>query len=81
MVFILLQHYSSTNLNELLSALQTLTTIVALSMVLVAGFFVFNIPVWIDWLKYLSFIFYCYSLLLKVSTAHQPHHPSFETEC
>ena len=38
-------------------------------MVLVAGFFVFNIPAWIGWLKYLSFVYYCYSLLLKVSMA------------
>jgi hypothetical protein len=45
---------------------QTLTTVVALSMVLVAGFFVTNIPVWIGWLRYLSFIYYCYSLLIKI---------------
>lgn len=30
---------------------QTITTVVALSMVLVAGFFVTNIPVWIAWLR------------------------------
>ena len=34
--------------------------------VLVAGFFVTNIPDWIGWLRYTSFIFYCYSLLIKV---------------
>ena len=31
---------------------QTITTVAALSMVLVAGFFVTNIPDWISWLKY-----------------------------
>ena len=35
--------------------------------VLVAGFFVTNIPDWIGWLRYVSFIYYCYSLLIKVS--------------
>ena len=34
--------------------------------VLVAGFFVTNIPGWIGWLRYVSFIYYCYSLLVKV---------------
>ena len=33
----------------------------------VAGFFVQAIPDWIGWLKYLSFIYYGYNTLLKVS--------------
>ena len=33
----------------------------------VAGFFVQTIPDWIGWLKYLSFIYYGYNVLLKVS--------------
>lgn len=33
----------------------------------VAGFFVQSIPDWIGWLKYLSFIYYGYNTLLKVS--------------
>ena len=37
---------------------QTITTIIALTMVLVAGFFVQDIHVWISWLKYLSFVYY-----------------------
>jgi hypothetical protein len=45
---------------------QTIATIVALTCVLVAGFFVLDTPVWIDWLKWLSFIFYAYDLLLKI---------------
>ena len=32
---------------------QTITTVVALSMVLVAGFFVTGVPVWIGWLKWI----------------------------
>jgi ABC-type multidrug transport system ATPase subunit len=45
---------------------QTITTVVALVMILTAGFFVFQIPVWIGWMRYLSFIFYGYNLLIKV---------------
>jgi hypothetical protein len=30
----------------------------ACSVMLVAGFYVANIPVWIAWLKYLSFIYW-----------------------
>ena len=43
---------------------QTITTVVALSMVLVAGFFVTGVAVWIGWLRWISFIFYGYNLLL-----------------
>lgn len=32
----------------------------------VGGFYVTTIPVWIAWLKYLSFIYYGYNLLLKI---------------
>ena len=39
---------------------QTITTVVALSMVLVAGFFVTNIPAWIAWLKYVSALGPCW---------------------
>ncbi|KAL3156013.1 hypothetical protein ABBQ32_013001 [Trebouxia sp. C0010 RCD-2024] len=46
---------------------QTLATITALTMILVAGFFVQDIPDWIGWLKYLSFVYYGYNTLLKAS--------------
>ena len=39
----------------------------------VAGFFVQDIPNWIGWLKYLSFIYYGYNTLLKAS--HVPLFP------
>jgi len=41
-------------------------TAASVVQVLVAGFFVTNIPAWIGWLRYVSFIYYCYSLLIKV---------------
>ncbi|CAL5220454.1 g2473 [Coccomyxa viridis] len=45
---------------------QTVTAVVMLTMMLVGGFYVTSIPVWIAWLKYLSFVYYGYDLLLKV---------------
>ncbi|KAK9808606.1 hypothetical protein WJX72_000468 [[Myrmecia] bisecta] len=45
---------------------QTIASVVALANVLVAGFFVVNIAPWIGWLKYVSFIFYGYNLLLHI---------------
>ena len=33
----------------------------------VGGFYITDIAAWISWMKYLSFIFYSYNLLLKVS--------------
>lgn len=30
------------------------------------GFYVTTIPIWIAWLKYLSFVYYGYDLLLKI---------------
>ena len=45
---------------------QTVTAVIMLTMMLVGGFYVTNIPTWIGWLKYLSFIYYGYNLLLKI---------------
>jgi len=44
----------------------TLASIVMLSFMLTGGFFVQNIPVWMSWLKYISFNYYNYRLLTKV---------------
>ena len=35
----------------------------------VGGFYVTTIPIWIAWLKYLSFVYYAYDLLLKIEYA------------
>lgn len=32
----------------------------------VGGFYVTNMPAWIAWMKYTSFVFYGYNVLLKV---------------
>ncbi|BDA45889.1 ABC transporter G family member 14 [Coccomyxa sp. Obi] len=45
---------------------QTVTAVIMLTMMLVGGFYVTTIPVWIAWLKYLSFVYYGYDLLLKI---------------
>ena len=42
---------------------------------LVAGFFVRDIPVGLAWLKYFSFVFYGYSLLQKAG--HSAFAPAF----
>lgn len=44
----------------------TLASIVMLAFMLTAGFFVQHIPVWMKWLKYISFNYYVYKLLIKV---------------
>ncbi|GLI64948.1 hypothetical protein VaNZ11_008352 [Volvox africanus] len=45
---------------------QTITTVAILAFLLVGGFYVKTVPVWISWLKYLSFIYWGYNLLLKI---------------
>ena len=35
--------------------------------VLIGGFFVTNVHVWINWMRYLSFVYYEYGLLQKVN--------------
>jgi hypothetical protein len=44
----------------------TLASIVMLSFMLTGGFFVQHIPVWMKWLKYISFNYYNYRLLTKI---------------
>eukprot|EP00198_Chlamydomonas_reinhardtii_P001397 XP_001690733.1 predicted protein [Chlamydomonas reinhardtii] len=44
---------------------QTIATIFMLSTMLVGGYYVRGIPVWISWLKYVSFIYWGWNLLLK----------------
>jgi hypothetical protein len=36
---------------------QTVTTVVMLTFLLVGGFYVKDVPVWIGWIKYFSFIY------------------------
>jgi hypothetical protein len=37
-----------------------------LFLLLAGGFYVRNIPVWISWMKYLSFIYWAWNLTLKI---------------
>jgi len=43
---------------------QTLATILMLCIILTGGFFVVDLPAWISWLKWLSFVYYALGLLL-----------------
>ncbi len=45
----------------------TIAAVTMLTLMLVGGFYVKNIPVWIDWMKYVSYIYWGWNLLLKVS--------------
>jgi ABC-type Na+ transport system ATPase subunit NatA len=51
---------------------QTITAIIMLTMMLVGGFYVTTIPAWIAWLKYASFVYYGYNLLLKINWVGVP---------
>ncbi|KAG2493515.1 hypothetical protein HYH03_008330 [Edaphochlamys debaryana] len=42
------------------------TAVVMLTFLLVGGFYVRQVPVWIGWIKYISFVYWGYNLLLKV---------------
>ncbi|WIA19845.1 hypothetical protein OEZ85_005749 [Tetradesmus obliquus] len=44
---------------------QTITTVVILAFLLVGGYYVRNIPVWISWIRWFSFLFWGYNLLIK----------------
>lgn len=45
---------------------QTVATVLMLTVVLTGGFFVLDIPPWIGWLKWLSFIYYSLGILLFI---------------
>ncbi len=56
----------------------------------VGGFYLANIPAWIAWLKYLSFVYFGYNLLLKAEFRGRtlwdcgganPPHPSAQAGC
>jgi len=48
-----------------------IATILMLGIMLVGGFYVRSIPVWISWLKYLSFCYWGWNLLLKIEFSHR----------
>ena len=45
---------------------QAVAAVIMLSFILTGGFFVLNIPSWIAWFKYLSFVYYALGLALYV---------------
>ncbi|KAK9820397.1 hypothetical protein WJX72_009913 [[Myrmecia] bisecta] len=48
---------------------QTIASILMLTFLLTGGYFVKSIPVWISWLKYLSFVYYGWGLLVHIEYA------------
>ncbi|GFP96019.1 ABC transporter g family member 22, partial [Phtheirospermum japonicum] len=51
----------------------TLGSVTVMTFMLAGGFFVKNVPVFIAWLRYLSFNYHTYKLLLKVQYEHISH--------
>lgn len=49
-----------------LKTAQTIAAVIMLTFMLIGGFYVRNVPAWIDWLKYLSFMWYGNNLLQKI---------------
>ncbi len=45
---------------------QTIAAVCMLTFMLISGFYVANVPVWIAWMKYLSFLWYGMNLLTKI---------------
>ncbi|XP_042424354.1 ABC transporter G family member 22-like [Zingiber officinale] len=56
----------------------TLASVTVMTFMLAGGFFVKRVPAFISWLRYLSFNYYSYRLLLKVQYDRLP--PSFDIE-
>lgn len=51
----------------------TLASVTVMTFMLAGGFFVKNVPVFISWIRYISFNYHTYKLLLKVQYSHIPH--------
>ncbi|GER45742.1 ABC-2 type transporter family protein [Striga asiatica] len=51
----------------------TLASVTVMTFMLAGGFFVKNVPVFVSWLRYLSFNYHTYKLLLKVQYEHISH--------
>lgn len=51
---------------------QAIATILMLSLMLVGGYYVTDIPVWIAWVKYVSVIYWGWNLMLKVQFRNMP---------
>lgn len=65
-----------------LKAATTLAAVVLLASVLVSGFYVHDVPVIVGWIKYLSFNYYTYKLLLAAQfSENQTYHCGGSATC
>eukprot|EP00879_Flechtneria_rotunda_P023260 GHRR01024602.1.p1 GENE.GHRR01024602.1~~GHRR01024602.1.p1 ORF type:complete len:119 (-),score=25.26 GHRR01024602.1:822-1178(-) len=60
---------------------QTVTTVVILTFLLVGGYYVRNIPVWIAWIRYLSFLFWGYNLVIKTQFSDTTYYDCSSGTC
>ncbi|XP_047315416.1 ABC transporter G family member 22-like [Impatiens glandulifera] len=51
----------------------TLGSVTVMTFMLAGGFFVNNVPVFISWIRYISFNYHTYKLLLKVQYGYETH--------
>jgi ABC-2 type transporter len=52
----------------------TLASVITMAFLIAGGYYVQHIPPFISWLKYLSYSFYCYKLLLGVQFSERDHY-------
>jgi len=62
---------------------QAVATVIMLFFILTAGYFVLNIPVWIAWVKYISFVYYGLGLALymQFDAGKSTVYTCFDQEC
>jgi hypothetical protein len=62
---------------------QAVATVIMLFFILTAGYFVLNIPVWIAWVKYISFVYYGLGLALymQFDAGKATVYTCFDQEC
>jgi hypothetical protein len=60
---------------------QTVTTVIMLAFLLVGGYYVRNIPVWISWIRYLSFLYWGYNLVIKTQFSDVTYYTCTSSGC
>jgi len=89
MVVVLITCFTAASLGLLIGAAclnlkraQSVATVVMLTLMLTGGFFVQNIPVWLSWIAYLSYIAYAWEGLIHIQLEGRiPECPATDDSC
>ncbi|WZN59536.1 G-family ABC transporter [Chloropicon roscoffensis] len=89
MVVVLITCFTAASLGLLIGAAclnlkraQSVATVVMLTLMLTGGFFVQNIPVWLSWIAYLSYIAYAWEGLIHIQLQGRiPECPATDDSC